>query len=338
MTNNLISVIVPVYKVEDYLGRCVESIRNQTYKSIEIILVDDGSPDNCPTICDEYAEKDKRIKVIHKSNGGVSSARNAGIAASCGDFIMFVDSDDFLSPEYVNDLISKFDESLNPDIVIGGFTWGCNGKRKVVDIDEERVVSLRALKKDFDYFYNETPLNNVFSKIYKKSLLAGCLFNTKLSIGEDYVFDLNYYERCSKILFVKSAGYFYNTSNATSAMTKYNKNRFACEREVYCAAKRFKYGEVKFTHDAIDHYFCGVGIRQVVDICSQKEKWSCRKAAMRDVLEDGLYKEVVSKSYSDHGTATKLLRTLCKNRNYGLLRLAVFARRKLRKIKRAFAK
>ncbi len=94
-----VSVVVPVYNVEKYLERCIESIRNQTLEDIEIILVDDGSPDNCPKICDGFAEKDSRIKVIHKKNGGLSSARNAGIYAATGEYIGYIDSDDYAEPD-----------------------------------------------------------------------------------------------------------------------------------------------------------------------------------------------------------------------------------------------
>ena len=91
-----ISIIVPVYKVEDYLSRCIDSLINQTYQNLEIILVDDGSPDRCGEICDEYAKFDERIKVIHKPNGGLSDARNKGLDIATGDFIIFVDSDDWI--------------------------------------------------------------------------------------------------------------------------------------------------------------------------------------------------------------------------------------------------
>lgn len=101
----MISVIIPVYKVEKYLDECVKSIINQTYKDLEIILVDDGSPDNCPLICDQWALKDKRIKVVHKKNGGLSSARNAGLAVANGDYIGFVDSDDFINETMYEDLM-----------------------------------------------------------------------------------------------------------------------------------------------------------------------------------------------------------------------------------------
>ena len=95
--NKLISIIIPVYNCEKYLGRCIESILNQTYKNIEVILVDDGSPDNCGLMCDEYKKQDHRVKVIHKENGGLSSARNAGLDVASGEYIAFVDSDDYIA-------------------------------------------------------------------------------------------------------------------------------------------------------------------------------------------------------------------------------------------------
>lgn len=119
MKQPLISIIVPIYNVEQYLRRCVDSIINQTYQNIEIILVDDGSPDNCGKICDEYAKQDQRVKVIHKPNGGLSDARNVGIENSQGDYLMFIDSDDWIelnSCDYLLDLSHK----NNSDIVIFG--------------------------------------------------------------------------------------------------------------------------------------------------------------------------------------------------------------------------
>ena len=92
----LISIIIPIYKVEQYLAECMESVLGQSYTNLEIILVDDGSPDACPALCDGYAQKDKRVKVIHKENGGLSDARNAGLEIATGEYIAFVDSDDFI--------------------------------------------------------------------------------------------------------------------------------------------------------------------------------------------------------------------------------------------------
>ena len=112
ISDGLISVIVPVYKTEKYLDRCVQSIVDQTYRNLEIILVDDGSPDSCPGICDAWAAKDSRNKVIHKENGGQSDARNAGIAAATGEYIAFVDSDDRIHPRIL--------ECLHDAIVLHG--------------------------------------------------------------------------------------------------------------------------------------------------------------------------------------------------------------------------
>lgn len=114
--SDLISVIVPIYKVEEYLSRCVDSIINQTYKNLEIILVDDGSPDNCPKLCDDYAEKDSRVKVVHKKNGGLSDARNAGMEVATGEYISFIDSDDYIALDFFETLYNTM-QAEKSDIV-----------------------------------------------------------------------------------------------------------------------------------------------------------------------------------------------------------------------------
>ncbi len=118
--NDLVSVVVPVYNVEPYLDRCINSIVNQTYKNLEIILVDDGSPDKCPEICDEWAKNDERIKVIHQKNSGLSGARNKGIESSIGKYICFVDSDDYVNENFVSCLYSSITENKS-DISICGY-------------------------------------------------------------------------------------------------------------------------------------------------------------------------------------------------------------------------
>ena len=142
-----ISVIVPVYKTEGLLDRCVESIVGQTYKNLEIILVDDGSPDNCPAMCDEWAEKDSRIRVIHKENGGVSSARNAALDIATGDYIGFVDSDDWIEPEMYSSLIQKISESGKNIALCSYYAVEISGER----YECRCVVDKEVLDKD-DYF------------------------------------------------------------------------------------------------------------------------------------------------------------------------------------------
>ena len=118
----MISIIVPIYRVEPYLSRSIESIINQSYKELEILLVDDGSPDGCGTICDTYAEKDTRITVLHQANAGVSAARNAGLAVAKGEYIGFVDPDDFVDPNMYLDMLHAI-ESENADLALCGYNY-----------------------------------------------------------------------------------------------------------------------------------------------------------------------------------------------------------------------
>lgn len=119
MKNPLVSVIIPIYNVEKWLPECVDSVLNQTYKNLEVILVDDGSPDRCPAICDEYATRDPRIKVIHKPNGGLSDARNAGIEAMTGDYVIFMDSDDFwLNTFFLEKIVIDIVNKHEPDCIL----------------------------------------------------------------------------------------------------------------------------------------------------------------------------------------------------------------------------
>ena len=116
----LFSIIIPVYNVEKYLNKCVDSVLNQTFTDFEVILVDDGSTDNCPAICDSYAEKDKRVKVIHKPNGGLINARKSGLEIADGNYIGFVDSDDWIEPE-MYELFANMIKKYSPDMVLSDF-------------------------------------------------------------------------------------------------------------------------------------------------------------------------------------------------------------------------
>lgn len=149
----LLSIIVPVYKVESYLKQCIESLINQTAKNIEIVLVNDGSPDHCPAICDSYAAKDSRIKVVHKPNGGLVSARKAGLAQSTGDYIAFVDGDDWVETTYYEKVLAVL-EQLQPDIFVSA------GFFKV----EESVKQCIFVEK-YRGFYHKTDLE---SKVFKE--------------------------------------------------------------------------------------------------------------------------------------------------------------------------
>ncbi len=173
--NPLISVIVPVYKVEKYLNRCVESIVEQTYTNLEIILVDDGSPDNCGKMCDEWAEKDTRIKAYHKENGGLSDARNFGTSKSTADYIAFIDSDDYILPEYFEILYNNM-VKYNADISCCKMKWIYGEERELSFPENENAPEpIKMTGRDACFKMYETKFLELVvapCKIYKKAMVA----------------------------------------------------------------------------------------------------------------------------------------------------------------------
>ena len=182
-----ISVIVPVYKTEGLLDRCVESIVGQTYKNLEIILVDDGSPDNCPAMCDEWAEKDSRIRVIHKENGGVSSARNAALDIATGDYIGFVDSDDWIEPEMYSSLIQKISESGKNIALCSYYAVEISGER----YECRCVVDKEVLDKDdyFRFIVHGGDGGYIWNRLYDADILKEVRFDEDIWYSEDLLFN-----------------------------------------------------------------------------------------------------------------------------------------------------
>lgn len=220
----LISVIVPVYKVEEYLNRCVDSILNQTYENIELILVDDGSPDNCGKICDDYAAKDDRVKVIHKQNGGVSTARNEGIKAACGEYITFVDSDDYVTSEHFLEFLNT--DSNNIDLIVTSFlVKDLNGTYKVESNGAEFTLD-KLETEDYQKLFDSS-MCYVWNKFYKKSIvdLHNIRFVENVPFGEDTIFVYTYLKKVNKVRFTTACTYFYEDKDAT-ATKKYWKDLF----------------------------------------------------------------------------------------------------------------
>ncbi|MGA4516237.1 glycosyltransferase family 2 protein [Solibacillus silvestris] len=174
--SELISIIVPIYNVEDFLHRCVDSILNQTYKNLEIILVNDGSPDQCGKICEEYAKLDNRVKVIHKENGGLSDARNAGIEVAEGQYLAFIDSDDWIHEEYI-EILYELLRKTNSDISICNFLMTSTENFQVDNSKAELYTysNIKALEQLYnDEFYVQMVTS--WGKLYKKNLFEGLSF------------------------------------------------------------------------------------------------------------------------------------------------------------------
>lgn len=227
----LISVIIPVYNVEQYLNKCVISVRSQTYKNLEIILIDDGSTDRSSDICDEHAKLDMRIKVIHKENQGVSSARNIGLKICTGYYIGFVDSDDWLEPQMYEKLVDAI--SQRESIGVSMCRYFMNYDSKEQEIINRRKVPQMALpmSRMLYYIYRRDEYKGVasylFTKLFRRSVLVGdsrtdnIRFCESMKIGEDIVFSAECYMRINEAVYINEALYHYR-QRESSAMHSYD--------------------------------------------------------------------------------------------------------------------
>ena len=206
----MISIIVPIYKAEQYIHRCIDSILSQNYTDFELLLIDDGSPDGCGAICDEYAAKDSRVRVFHKENGGVSSARNLGLDNAQGEWITFVDIDDYLHPEFLASLHAQNDA----DMVVGSFQLvGSDEKWDV--LLEDRIYDREKLEGDIFNLLIKVNFQTPWGKLYKHSLLNAhhLRFDEKMIANEDFLFVLNYLLYVQSLRTSEASGYYYERGN-----------------------------------------------------------------------------------------------------------------------------
>ena len=239
MTWEMISVIVPVYKVEQYLDRCINSLVNQTYQNLEIILVDDGSPDRCPEICDQWARRDERIKVIHKPNGGVSSARNAGLEAVQGEWFFFVDSDDFL-PENALECLVERQKAYGADLVCGSFHIIKRGNKSFDKVYPEKVI----LREDFaeNLLFLMTELyGSACGKLCRTQIVREHDLSFPMGIpwGEDATFSCRYLSHASAVVTTGQCVYHYDMVREDSAVKKYYENINQFAQRLFAVRKAF---------------------------------------------------------------------------------------------------
>ena len=217
----LTSVIVPVYKVERYIRHTVSSIMDQNYKNLEIILVDDGSPDSCPAILDEFAALDDRIRVIHQANSGVSAARNAGLSAAVGEYIMFVDGDDWVEDSYVSYNVGLL-KKTGCDVGMSTCFFGDAGAQ----LNQERVVTS---EKAIEWIYLDTINVAVWNKIYKADLIksVGLSFNTDIWYGEGMLFNIEALQLVDRVA-IGGRPVYHQVFNPNSAMRDFNLESNLC--------------------------------------------------------------------------------------------------------------
>lgn len=218
MANQLIvSIIVPVYKMESYLHCCIDSILVQTFRNFELLLIEDGSPDQSGAVCDEYAEKDSRIRVFHKENGGVSSARNLGLDNARGEWVTFVDADDMIQPDFLEELVAPTKDYADLDFVHAGC---CNYRNeKIASVEQQYELYVG---NDPAYLFNNFR-GLTFSKLFRLENInkwshgLPLRFDERMRIAEDMAFTLDYILNVKRYAFVPEKGYLYRRDNEGSA-------------------------------------------------------------------------------------------------------------------------
>lgn len=256
----MVSVIVPVYNVEKYLDRCAESLFSQTYKNLEIIFVDDGSPDNCPSMCDAFAEKDSRVKVVHKANGGLPDARNAGMEVATGKYILFVDSDDWIEENTVEELLHVI-VNKKVDFVIFGAVW--DGRQGIPDGTPCTCERSRELGKG--YYDSERKEKEIYPRIlvtpdlffgpilsscfmfYSKRFLDenGIRFNPEIKYSEDAVFSARV-AHAAKSFFVHDKNYYHYCFNGASISQSYKSDLWDVSKIRYSFFEKYFKGCTEF--------------------------------------------------------------------------------------------
>lgn len=238
ISEELISVIIPVYKVEKYLDKCVESVVGQSYRNLEIILVDDGSPDNCPAMCDAWAQRDSRIKVIHVKNGGAGKARNIGVAACEGDYIAFVDSDDFVSPLIYEKMLQAFDEKV--DIVECNYGIVESDEMIFKETDRYKVFTPEeAMRGNVqEHFFKQV----IWNKMYRKNVIEGILFPEGKLIDDEF-WTYKVIGNAKKLMRIDDCLYAYRQQENSIMHTSFS---FARLQALEAKVGRLEYISVKF--------------------------------------------------------------------------------------------
>lgn len=245
----LISIIVPVYNAEKTIRRCIESVQYQTFTDWELLLIDDGSIDVSFDICKEYTEKNNQIKVISQQNGGVSKARNTGLRFAKGEYVMFLDSDDYMLPDMCKTMLDVL-HTKQTDCVICGIQEPKGGlwcPQRNIDYS-----TLEDFKRDFINQLNTELLSPCWNKIFKRQLITN-QFNEEISFGEDLIFDLEYLNNCSRLSFITTPLVYHEKQVAGSLVTKTGLQRLIDIEKVHQVIMQFS-GEENISQDLHKKY------------------------------------------------------------------------------------
>ena len=334
MQDGLVTVVIPVYNAEKYLDRCISSIVNQTYRNLEILLVDDESPDNCPQICDSWAEKDCRIKVFHQKNQGAGYSRNVGIENATGEYICFIDSDDYIATETIAETYALAKKD-NSNIVVFGLN--------TVDSNGDIIHSFVPYSKPS--LYEEDEVKNVFLPEYiapdpngdgtRKFYMSSCvlLYSLRLIneinwryvserdiISED-VYSLTKLFHCARRVSIMPKAFYYYCHNSISFSRGYMENRYAQIKQFYIACMELC-DEMGYS-DVIAHRLSKPYLAYTIGTLKQEALFARtakeRKNIISSIINDDVLQEVLRKNKGDKVSFTRRILFFClRNRLYGL--------------------
>lgn len=291
MDQPLISVIIPVYKVEEYLDRCVQSVRKQTYTNLEIILVDDGSPDNCGAMCDALAQTDGRIRVVHKENGGLSSARNAGLDIMQGEYVGFVDSDDWIEQDMIEFLYDRMCRE-NAQISCCGIAL-CDDD-KVLSymnpnlLDEETLLTKDALR---ELTYNQRITNSVNDKLYQRTVFDKLRFREGI-LYEDAQIQPFCIDGVTKVTYAARPMYCYYQAGTSILRSKFSPRRLDMIR---WSEERIEFFREKYP-DLVEYAMAAHCVLCTHIVYQARNCEQCHREVnqLRDVLRSNLNKRIFS--------------------------------------------
>jgi len=325
---DLISIIVPVYNAGKFLDRCIDSILNQTYENIEVILVNDGSTDNSGKLCEMYAHKDHRVKVIHQENSGPSIARNIGLEKANGTYIQFVDADDYIDEKMTETLVNEINK--NADIVICAYkivSKKIDGKLDFVYSNSYRYPQMNKIEflDEFGQFFKDYYVNYIWNKLYKACTIKknNIRFDTSIKWGEDLIFNLNYLNYCDKITIIDEPLYNYVNYNDFSITTSYNKDLYINQQFMYKQVRDFlKSNNAYTTKNEIEvekkYTACALGwfSNLFSDEANLKKTQIYKK--IEEIVEDNTIREKLD-YFNNNGIENKIIGIMVKNRAINLL-------------------
>lgn len=330
--SELVSVVLPIYNVEKYLDRCIQSVVGQTYRNLEIILVDDGSPDNCPALCDQWAQKDARIKVVHKKNAGLGMARNTGIEHATGSYICFFDSDDYVARETIELALSAA-KAEQADIVLFGMCYVDRQNQVIRQMQpktEQSCFRGEEVLKDFLPALIQPGLQNARVKNVTISA-CNCLFSAdcirkskwwfvseREIISEDVYSLLGLYRHVNAVAVLEKALYYY-CENDTSLTHTYRPDRFARNKHFYeeCIRLCDEYGYPDAVKKACISPFLGNTIGAMKQVVAYSDKRKTALDIIREIVDDPVVCSVLEIKKKDPANrATRVLLWAMRRKQY----------------------